>query len=405
MKKKKKIINIVTIIVLIIIIGFIVSILPKKTSTTSSPFKNFSEVEISWIKTLSKQDQDYFLENQDLHSLIKQKSFQASKFAKYIDFYKKNKTLDFETLIMLVNHNLQDENIEITDYLMQFFLEKDFEPNRLKRYIAYKEENPTLEIHKVVSFVNQDIDTITMKYDTIIDEFFKAKYFVQENLGRYLKYANEHNTNVNTTVSYINSNLDYDYYTNTTSADLKKDNLILVNKYYALDENYEPDNMVQIEAKYGVKQYLKEEAYEAFKKMADDAKKKGLTLYITSPYRSYQTQDRLYNNYSAKDGKELADTYSARPGYSEHQTGLAIDITNGPNKSLDSFVDTEEYRWIKSHAHLYGFILRYPKGKAKVKMTGYQYEPWHYRYLGIDTATKVYTSQLTYEEYYAYYLK
>ena len=218
-----------------------------------------------------------------------------------------------------------------------------------------------------------------------------------------MKYQEEHNTKVNTTISYVNSNLDYDYYTNTKNADLKKDTLILVNKYYALNKDYEPDNMVKIEAKYGVQQYLQKEAYDAFKKMADDAKKEGLTLYITSPYRSYQTQNKLYNNYSAKDGKELADTYSARPGYSEHQTGLAADIVSGPGKSLASFENTKEFKWIKSHAHLYGFILRYPKGKEK--LTGYQYEPWHYRYLGVDTASKIYSSGLTYEEYYAYYIK
>lgn len=172
---------------------------------------------------------------------------------------------------MIVNHNLQDENIEITEQIMDFFEDKNFEPSRLKRYIAYKSENPSIDISKIISFVNQDIDTVTMKYDESIEEFFVSKYFIKENLSRYMKYQEEHNTKVNTTISYVNSNLDYDYYTNTKSADLKKDTLILVNKYYALDKDYEPDNMVQIEAKYGVQQYLQKEAYDAFKKMADDA--------------------------------------------------------------------------------------------------------------------------------------
>ena len=397
MNKKQIIIIVVT--ALIIILGFLFLTRNKN----SSKLKNFSETEIKWIQTLSKQDQDYFLNNKNLYPLIKQKSFQASKFYKYLSFYKKNDTLDFDVLIMIVNHNLQDENIEITENIMEFFEEKEFEPSRLKRYIAYKKENPTIEISKIISFVNQDIDTVTMKYDESIEEFFSAKYFVKENLSRYIKYQEEHDTKVNTTISYVNSNLDYDYYTNTKNADLKKDNLVLVNKYYVLDKDYEPDNMVKIESKYGVQQYLIEEAYEAFKKMADDAKKEGLTLYITSPYRSYQTQSKLYNNYSAQDGRELADTYSARPGFSEHQTGLAADIVSGPGKSLASFENTKEFKWIKKNAHKYGFILRYPKGKEKI--TGYQYEPWHYRYLGIDTATKVYNSNLTYEEYYAYYIR
>lgn len=397
--KKKKNIMIISAVALLFVVSFM--FLTKKTFTSN--LKNFSETEVKWIQTLSKQDQEYFLKNKVLYPLIKQKSFQASKFSKYLNFYKKNETLEFDTLIMIVNHNLQDENIEITEQIMDFFEDKNFEPSRLKRYIAYKSENPSIDISKIISFVNQDIDTVTMKYDESIEEFFVSKYFIKENLSRYMKYQEEHNTKVNTTISYVNSNLDYDYYTNTKSADLKKDTLILVNKYYALDKDYEPDNMVQIEAKYGVQQYLQKEAYDAFKKMADDAKKEGLTLYITSPYRSYQTQNKLYNNYSAKDGKELADTYSARPGYSEHQTGLAADIVSGPGKSLASFENTKEFKWIKSHAHLYGFILRYPKGKEK--LTGYQYEPWHYRYLGVDTASKIYSSGLTYEEYYAYYIK
>jgi len=397
--KKKKNIMIICAVALLFVVGFL--FLTKKTFTSN--LKNFSETEVKWIQTLSKQDQEYFLKNKVLYPIIKQKSFQASKFSKYLNFYKKNETLEFDTLIMIVNHNLQDENIEITEQIMDFFEDKNFEPSRLKRYIAYKSENPSIDISKIISFVNQDIDTVTMKYDESIEEFFVSKYFIKENLSRYMKYQEEHNTKVNTTISYVNSNLDYDYYTNTKNADLKKDTLILVNKYYALDKNYEPDNMVKIEAKYGVQQYLQKEAYDAFKKMADDAKKEGLTLYITSPYRSYQTQNKLYNNYSAKDGKELADTYSARPGYSEHQTGLAADIVSGPGKSLASFENTKEFKWIKSHAHLYGFILRYPKGKEK--LTGYQYEPWHYRYLGVDTASKIYSSGLTYEEYYAYYIK
>ena len=390
---------IISVVALLFVVGFM--FLTKKTFTSN--LKNFSETEVKWIQTLSKQDQEYFLKNKILYPLIKQKTFQASKFSKYLNFYKKNETLEFDTLIMIVNHNLQDENIEITEQIMDFFEDKNFEPSRLKRYIAYKSENPSIDISKIISFVNQDIDTVTMEYDESIEEFFASKYFIKENLSRYMKYQEEHNTKVNTTISYVNSNLDYDYYTNTKNADLKKDTLILVNKYYALNKDYEPDNMVKIEAKYGVQQYLQKEAYDAFKKMADDAKKEGLTLYITSPYRSYQTQNKLYNNYSAKDGKELADTYSARPGYSEHQTGLAADIVSGPGKSLASFENTKEFKWIKSHAHLYGFILRYPKGKEK--LTGYQYEPWHYRYLGVDTASKIYSSGLTYEEYYAYYIK
>ena len=119
----------------------------------------------------------------------------------------------------------------------------------------------------------------------------------------------------------------------------------------------------------------------------------GLNIYISSGYRSYSRQQTLYNNYVKSDGKALADTYSSRPGYSEHQTGLCFDL----NTIDDSFGNTKESAWLEQHAQEYGFIIRFPKGKDA--QTGYQYEPWHLRYLGIDMATKVYNSGLSLEEY------
>ena len=127
--------------------------------------------------------------------------------------------------------------------------------------------------------------------------------------------------------------------------------------------------------------------------MQADAKALGLDLSLISGYRSYNTQKELYNKYVKKDGEEVANTYSAKPGHSEHQTGLAFDIG-----SVDrSFANTSEAKWIEENAHLYGFIVRYPNGKTDI--TGYIYEPWHVRYLGKETAKKVWESGLTLEEY------
>ena len=127
--------------------------------------------------------------------------------------------------------------------------------------------------------------------------------------------------------------------------------------------------------------------------MQKPAAAQGLNIYISSGYRSYSRQQTLYNNYVKSDGKALADTYSSRPGYSEHQTGLCFDL----NTIDDSFGNTKESAWLEQHAQEYGFIIRFPKGKDA--QTGYQYEPWHLRYLGIDMATKVYNSGLSLEEY------
>ena len=155
--------------------------------------------------------------------------------------------------------------------------------------------------------------------------------------------------------------------------------ILIANKSYSLPSDYNPG--------------IDDESLSAFYIMQSDAAYEGLDLYISSDFRSYETQDRLYNNYASYDGYELADTYSARPGHSEHQTGMAFDLNTIDN----AFADTAEGQWIKENCHKYGFIIRYPEGKEHI--TGYIYEPWHIRYLGVDKATEVYESGLTLEEF------
>lgn len=163
------------------------------------------------------------------------------------------------------------------------------------------------------------------------------------------------------------------------------DNILIVNKEVSLPSNFNPGE--------------NPESQQALQQMFNQAHKEGLNLYKISGFRDYQTQVQLFNQYAARDGKKAADKYSARPGHSEHQTGLTYDVgAVGSNKNLyKSFGNTKEGKWIAKHAHEYGFIVRYPKGKEKV--TGYQYEPWHLRYLGKDTANKVYQSNQALEEY------
>ena len=160
------------------------------------------------------------------------------------------------------------------------------------------------------------------------------------------------------------------------------DGVLIANKTYSLPSNYNPG--------------LTSETGEAFNQMKMDAQNSGLNIEIISGFRSYARQNTIYNNYVSRDGKESADRYSARAGHSEHQTGLAIDI----NSLNTSFENTEEGKWLKENSYKYGFILRYPKGKEEI--TGYMYEPWHYRYVGRELATKLYSngSWLTIEEYF-----
>lgn len=160
------------------------------------------------------------------------------------------------------------------------------------------------------------------------------------------------------------------------------DGVLIANKTYSLPSDYGNG--------------LTSATQSAFDKMNADAKSLGLSLWIASGYRSYWTQNTLYNNYVASDGKEEADTYSARPGYSEHQTGLAFDL----NSVEDSFANTDEGKWVKDNCYRYGLIIRYPKGKESI--TGYIYEPWHLRYVGVEFATKLYNDGdwITLEEYF-----
>lgn len=141
-------------------------------------------------------------------------------------------------------------------------------------------------------------------------------------------------------------------------------------------------------------------AREAFEKMAAEAKLSGFNLTAFSTYRSFEYQTTLYDRYVERDGKEAADTYSARPGYSEHQTGLAFDIGEvnfEKHWASSSFGETEAAKWIVANAHRFGFILRYPEGKEDI--TGYMHESWHYRYVGVDIATDIYNREITLEEY------
>ena len=171
----------------------------------------------------------------------------------------------------------------------------------------------------------------------------------------------------------------------------------IVNKNNKLSENYIPSDLEQISLEYSCdNKYLRKIAKENFDQMAVDAKKNGFNIVAVSTYRSYEYQEKLYNNYVKNKGYYYADMCSARAGHSEHQTGLAVDIAD-LSLDYDNFENTKEFIWVKKNAHKYGFIMRYPK--AKFHITGFKYEPWHYRYVGRDIATYIYENNLTLEEY------
>lgn len=167
------------------------------------------------------------------------------------------------------------------------------------------------------------------------------------------------------------------------------DNYLIVNKTYPLDSDWVPKN-TYVEFDAGNKDIchlcIDKVAYDKWLEMKSDADSIGLTIFIASGYRSFGYQEDLYNKYLNQDGKKLADTYSARAGHSEHQSGLSFDL----NSIDSSFAATNEGKWVADNAYLYGFIIRFPKDKSDE--TGYKYEPWHLRYVGLELAKKLYNN-------------
>ncbi|ANB60146.1 D-alanyl-D-alanine carboxypeptidase family protein [Anoxybacillus amylolyticus] len=182
--------------------------------------------------------------------------------------------------------------------------------------------------------------------------------------------------------------------------------LALVNKEQSLPAFYKPSDLVVPNVPFSFsetnveKRYLRLEAARALEQLFAAAKKAGISLVAVSGYRSYDRQKELFDEEVKKNGKEKAIHAVAFPGQSEHQTGLAIDISSQSMKAnlTASFGETNEGKWVATHAHEYGFIIRYPKGKEAI--TGYQYEPWHIRYVGQKAAKVIYEKNITLEEYF-----
>lgn len=187
------------------------------------------------------------------------------------------------------------------------------------------------------------------------------------------------------------------------TVDKSSEYLILVNKTHGIGKDYEPGDLKKVKSvasdREGQYQKLRHNAASAFNELTKAADKKGNTIKLTSGFRPYSYQKVLYKQYVKKDGKYSAEQYSAKPGHSEHQTGLSADVSSpSVNYNLvQAYGTTEEGKWLAKNAHKYGFIIRYQKGKDDI--TGYEYEPWHIRYVGKDAAAEIYKQKVTLEEY------
>jgi LAS superfamily LD-carboxypeptidase LdcB len=300
----------------------------------------------------------------------------------------------------------------IVAIIMGIKIKKDMDYKKTYEYkllnLGYNEASTAILIKELST---KELDQI-LKMDLYeaLPSLVGKEYYIHAKMKDYLAYFNtleggcKDDACYTEVVTVVNAGADKEWYTEVETTDTSKGSLILVNKFHQLDEKFETPNLVDVLNwyAYGDKPRLNQEAYDNFISMYNAAKEDKMNIFMNSAYRSYQEQDKLYTDYKTWYGQKRADETSAKAGFSEHQTGLAVDIsTYGAN--IDNFDTYKESEWLKQNAYKYGYILRYPKGKEH--LTGYTYEPWHYRYVGKDVATYIFEHDITFEEYYTFYIE
>ena len=307
----------------------------------------------------------------------------------------------------IIRHIVGDNKIIVNDEQKEFENPSLLENN--ETYISIEMVSAAF-CPDAISYDNQKLNIQKQIFNTDYHGVIKDVLDVCRNSNfypeRFQRYINYHVKmpaySMEDVIFRVNLGLDYPFYENATTIGQPYELLVLVNKYHQLPAGFMQYNLVNMSWEYTAndgKQYLLAGvACEKYAQMSDAAKADGVSMRVISAYRTEDYQRSLYNNKVISTGKINADNYSARPGHSEHQTGLAVDISS----TSGLFEYTAAFKWLQKHAHEYGYILRYPKGKEWI--TGYSYEPWHYRYVGTDAARIIYEEGITYEEYYAKYI-
>ncbi len=322
--------------------------------------------------------------------IIKHKLFKSIKDLDYIE------TLDK----VIGSNNYKDGNYD--KYIAINYYDSDNFSESINKFIEMGYS--TTDINNIISHgESKDIDEFSNhEYVENISKILVKDYAKVRLVDRYIAYQYENFCAWADANYYVGLNFDLEPFTELSTYNTY-DPLMIVNKYHSVTSDYDPGELTTLSLDYsrdGDAKLIPEVA-DAFIKMADEAKKDGLILKARSAYRSYQDQQNLWNSYSKTYSKERLYALVAKPGFSEHQTGLALDIMSSNGQKL--FITTKEYLWLKDNCYKYGFIHRYPDGKSNI--TGYDIESWHYRYVGVEAATKMHDEGLTFEEYYMYYLE
>ena len=249
---------------------------------------------------------------------------------------------------------------------------------------------------------------INNEKDDKIISLLEQKYFLEKNLEDYQEYIRKNNEDdYAKVVSIVNVHANHKWYQLDLNTQEDLGMLMNVNKFYTLSETYVPENLRNIELSYAYgeegENKLIDYAYDKFLELWQAANEQGFYLMVTSSYRDYQGQKEIYDYRVSTQGERKADETAARPGHSEHQTGLVIDMTSKTEPLADSFSNSEAYKWLKENAYKYGFIERYPEGKTY--LTGYSPESWHWRYVGEEAAKLIHDEDITFDEYYAFYIE
>lgn len=298
--------------------------------------------------------------------------------------------------------------------------------NYYSSYLASSIKNKTvntdyLSLYTVISSDGSLTEKDFLLYNRLLDRgyeesqilnLFKSLYFYEMTPLLVFDYQYDetayiddclNNRDKNSTSHFELTGDYYNEYGNPLPVDDPTNINMLVNKTYYLDSSYVPENVTELSSYYGASgRSLAKVAADALASWCDGGRSVGVVFYATSAYRPYSDQQTIYNNMVASSGQAAADALSARPGFSEHQTGLTVDIA-ATNQESENFADTDAYLWTSTNSASYGWILRYPEGKEQI--TGYDFEPWHYRYVGKSIAEAVQESKLTYDEFYCLYLK
>lgn len=307
-------------------------------------------------------------------------------------------------LFFIVNEQKNIEKRRQFEIITMFSQNSDFREENLQRYLnLYQTINRSVE--DIILLVNHNVDQKEGINYALACKILKEPYYMEKNFERYIAYFNVCEAcDFSTLIAIVNVNGDKEPYTDSKRADLNQNETILVNRYHYLEENDIPE-LVLVDLKDCKMKNVKmnPEAYQAYQKMRDDAIAQGNTIMINgnNAYRDYNEQSKVFDWYVTCYDYEVALQYACKPGYSEHQTGLAVDIMfNFKGNQSYSYKD---YQWLIDNSWKYGFILRFPEGKERI--TKNSYEPWHYRYVGVQIATFLHDHDLTFDEYYHYYLE